>query len=326
MGSKVKTILVVISFFSILGGYNVPFSVAADYPTKPINLYVGMVPGGATDVAVRILVAEANKYLEHPIIVNNKPGGGGAIATDFVCKAKPDGYNLNWATSGTIIQAVTNPKNPFKLADLTPIARAYQMAMVIVVRSDSQFKGLEDLVKAAKEKPGMIAAGSPGVRSIWHFALEMLSMEAGIKFRHVPFKGDAEVVTALLGGHIEVGFMGSGAALEHIKSGSFRGLAITFSNRSPNTPDVPTFAEKGYARAAIVTSGTIQGPAGLPKEVAEKISSSFEKALETPVVVKAYQNQDLLPSYMGPEELKSFFSQEEKRIHDVAQHANLISH
>ena len=150
-------------------------------------------------------------------------------------------------------------------------------------------------------------------------------MEAGIKLRHVPFKGDAEVITALLGGHIEVGFMGSGAGLEYIKSGSFRGLAITFSHRSPNTPNIPTFAEKGFTRAAIVTSGTVQGPTGLPKEVVEKISTSFEKALKSPEVVKAYQSQDLLPSYMGPEELKNFFSQEEKRIHEVAQRANLIS-
>jgi tripartite-type tricarboxylate transporter receptor subunit TctC len=303
---------------------NLPFANSADFPTKPINLYVGMNPGGATDVAARILIAEANKYVSSPFIVVNKPGGGGVLATDFVCKAKPDGYTLNWTTLGTVIQPVVDPNNPFKLSDLTPIARVYQMPMAIVVQSDSKYKSLEDLIKEAKERPGVIAAGSPGVKSIWHFAMEMLMKEAGCKFRHVPFKSDAEVVTALLGKHVEVGFIGAPAATEYFKSGSLRGLAITLSQRASNMPDVPTLAERGYPRASVVTWGAIQGPAGISKEAVDKVSSAVEKALKSPELNKAYEIQGLLPAFMGATEVKVFITEEEKRIQEVAKSANLI--
>ena len=310
--------------FSIFGFYNLPSANSAGFPTKPINLYVGMNPGGATDVAARTLGAEANKYVSSPFIVVNKPGGGGVLATDFVCKAKPDGYTLNWTTLGTVIQPVVDPNNPFKLSDLTPIARVYQMPMAIVVQSDSKYKSLEDLIKGAKERPGVIAAGSPGVKSIWHFAMEMLMKEAGCKFRHVPFKSDAEVVTALLGKHVEVGFIGAPAALEYFKNGSLKGLAITLSHRALNMPDVPTQAEKGYSKAAVVTWGTIQGPAGIPKEAIDKISSAVEKALKVPELNKAYEALGFLPSFMGPTEAKQFIAEEEKRMQEVAKSANLI--
>ncbi len=297
---------------------------AADFPTKPINLYVGMNPGGATDVAARTLIAEANKYLSSPLIVVNKPGGGGVLATDFVCKAKPDGYTLNWTTLGTVIQPVVDPNNPFRLSDLTPIARIYQMPMAIVVQSDSKVKDLEDLIKGAKERPGMIPAGSPGVKSIWHFAMEMLMKEAGFRLRHVPFKSDAEVVTALLGKHVEVGFIGAPAAVEYLKSGAFRGLAITLDHRAATMADVPTLAEKGYPKAAVVTWGAIQGPAGIPKEAIDRISSAAEKALKVPEIVKAYGELGLIPSFLGPAGVKLFIAEEERRIQEVAKSANLI--
>jgi tripartite-type tricarboxylate transporter receptor subunit TctC len=315
-----------VAFFllSSLAFDNLPSANSADFPTKPINLYVGMNPGGATDVAARTLVAVANKYLPSPFIVVNKPGGGGVLATDFVCKAKSDGYAVNWTTLGTVIQTVVDPNNPFKLTDLTPIARVYQMPMVIVVQSDSKYKNLEDLVKAAKERQGVIPSGSPGVKSIWHFAMEMFMRETGGKLRHVPFKSDAEVVTALLGKHVEVGFIGAPAALEYLKSGTFKGLAITLNHRASNMPDIPTLDEKGYPRASVVTWGAIQGPAGVPKEAIDKISAVVEKSLKVPELIKAYEVQGFLPGFMGSIEFKGFVTEEEKRMQVVAKGANLI--
>jgi tripartite-type tricarboxylate transporter receptor subunit TctC len=324
MKSTKMEILAAFFLFSSFGLYNLPSANSADFPAKPINLYVGMNPGGATDVAARALIAEANKYIAHPFIVVNKPGGGGVLATDFVCKAKPDGHTLNWTTLGTVIQPVVDPNNPFKLIDLTPIARVYQMPMAIVVQSDSKYRDLEGLIKGAKERPGVIAAGSPGVKSIWHFAMEMLMKEAGCKLRHVPFKSDAEVVTALLGRHIEVGFIGAPAAVEYFKSGSLKGLAITLGHRASNMPDVPTLAEKGYPKASVVTWGTIQGPAGTPQEAIDKISSTVEKALKSPELIKSLEALGFLPSFMGPTEVKQFIAEEEKRIQEVAKSANLI--
>lgn len=322
--SKTMRILLMLSIFSVLFYAYLPSATALDFPTKPINIYVGMAPGGATDVAVRTIVAEANKHLEHPIIVVNKPGGGGAIATDFVVKAKPDGYTLNWTTLGTVIQTIVDPNNPFKMKDLTPIARAYQMPMVIGVRSDSKFKTLEDLVRAAKEKPGTIPSGTPGVKSIWHFGMEVFSKEAGIKLRHLPLKSDAEIITNLLGGHVEVGFIGAGAVGEHIKAGTLRGLGITSSQRASNMSDIPSLSEKRYPKAGVVTWGAVQGPAGLPSEVVEKIAGAFEKALKSPQVTKALETQGLDPWFMGPKDLKAFVAGEEGRMVEAAQSAQLI--
>lgn len=321
MKTGILAVFFLVSFFHFS---DLPSAIPADFPTKPVNLYVGMSPGGATDVAARTLIAEANKHLSSPLIVVNKPGGGGVLATDFVCKAKPDGYSLNWTTLGTVIQPVVDPNNPFRLSDLTPIARIYQMPMAIVVQSDSKYKDLEDLIKGAKERPGVIPAGSPGVKSIWHFAMEMLMKEAGFRLRHVPFKSDAEVVTALLGKHVEVGFIGAPAAVEYLKSGAFKGLAMTLNHRAPNMPDVPTLAEKGYSKAGVVTWGAIQGPVGIPKEAIDRISSAAEKALKVPEVIKAYGELGLIPSYLGPADVKPFIAEEEKRIQEVAKSANLI--
>ena len=322
--SKTRRILVVFSIFSILFYAHLHSAMALDFPTKPINVYVGMAPGGATDVAARTIVAEANKHLEHPIVVVNKPGGGGAIATDLVAKSKPDGYTVNWTTLGTVIQTIVDPNNPFKMKDLTPIARVYQMPMVIGVRGDSKIKTLEDLVKSAKEKPGAISAGTPGVKSIWHFGMEMFSKEAGIKLRHLPLKSDAEIITNLLGGHVEIGFIGAGAVGEHIKGGTLRGLAITSGQRALNMPDIPTLTEKGYPKAGVVTWGAVQGPAGLSGEVVEKIASALEKALNSPQVIKALETQGLHPWFMGPKDLKAFVDGEEKRMLEAAQSAQLI--
>jgi tripartite-type tricarboxylate transporter receptor subunit TctC len=321
---KLMKRLIVIFFIFALIGYYASIADSADFPTKPINVYVGMAPGGATDVAVRVIVAETNKHLEHPLVVVNKPGGGGAIATDLVAKSKPDGYNLNWTTLGTVIQTIVDPNNPFKMKDLTPIARAYQMAMVIGVKSDSGFKTLGDLVKTAKEKPGTIPAGTPGVKSIWHFGMEIFSKEAGMKLRHLPLKSDAEIITNVLGGHVDVGFIGAGAVGGHIKAGTLRGLAITSGQRASGLPQVPTLSEQGYPKAGVVTWGAVQGPAGLPGDVVEKIGAAFEKALKSPQVTKALETQGLDPWFMGPKDLNAFVAAEERRMLEAAQGAQLI--
>src|SRR4030042_4743715 len=179
-----------------------------DYPIKPINLFVGYPAGGATDTAARIVTNQVNKYLEQPVIGGNKPGGGSAVAADFVAKSKPDGYTLFHGTITTVIQTVINPNNPFQMKDFTPIVGLYSMPLVFVVKGDSKFNTIEELIDFAKKNPNKLNMGTPGVNSVHHFALELFKKEAGVEVNHIPFQGDAPGVVGVMGGHVDGAFLG----------------------------------------------------------------------------------------------------------------------
>lgn len=166
--NKVISVLMIL-FLCVASGV----ASAADYPTRHITLYVGYAPGGATDTAARIVTNQVNKYLEQPMIVNNKPGAGSAVAADFVAKAKPDGYTLFNATSTTVIQTVATPNNPFKMSEFTPIVGLYSMPLVIVVKADSKLNTIEDFIDFAKKNPNRLNVGTPGINSGHHFSLEL---------------------------------------------------------------------------------------------------------------------------------------------------------
>src|SRR5512141_1082878 len=154
-------------FLSVWSGLAWP----ADYPTRHITLYVGYAAGGATDTAARIVTSQVNKYLEQPMIVNNKPGAGSAVAADFVAKSKPDGYTLFNATATTVIQTVATPNIPFTMSEFTPIVGLYSMPLVIVVKGDSKLNTIEDFIAFAKRNPNRLNVGTPGVNSGHHFGL-----------------------------------------------------------------------------------------------------------------------------------------------------------
>jgi len=221
---------------------------AIDFPTKPIALYVGYAAGGATDTAARIVTNQVNKSLEQPVIVNNKPGGGSAVAADFVAKMKPDGYTLFNATITTVIQTVINPDSPFKIGDFTPIVGLYSMPLVMVVKGDSKLNTIEGFIDFAKKNPNRLNVGTPGINSVHHFALELLKKEAGIEVNHIPFQGDAPGVVGVMGGHVDAAFLGLVAVAEHLKGGTMKDLAITMSKRVPQFPNLPTMAEKGFKK------------------------------------------------------------------------------
>lgn len=298
---------------------------SADYPTKAITIYVGYSAGGATDTAARIVTNQVNKYLEQPVIVNNKPGGGSAVAADFVAKAKPDGYTLFNATITTVIQTVINPNNPFKINDFTPIVGLYNMPLVIVVKGDSKFNTIEDLIDFAKKNPNKLNMGTPGVNSVHHFGLELFKKEAGIEVNHIPFQGDAPGVVGVMGGHVDVAFLGLVAVAEHIKGGTMKGLVMTTSKRVPQFPNLPTMAEKGFSKTGNIFSwGGILAPAGLPGAILEKLSSAYQKAATSAEVVGQLEKVGFTATYMNAKDFNDYVKDEHKRLMDIAQSANMI--
>lgn len=298
---------------------------AVDYPTKPITIYVGYSAGGATDTAARIVTNQVNKYLEQPMVVNNKPGGGSAVAADFVAKAKPDGYTLFNATITTVIQTVINPSNPFKISDFTPIVGLYNMPLVIVVKGDSKFNTIEELIDFAKKNPNKLNMGTPGVNSVHHFGLELFKKEAGIEVNHIPFQGDAPGVVGVMGGHVDAAFLGLVAVAEHMKGGTMKGLVMTTSKRVPQFPNLPTMAEKGFAKTGNIFSwGGVLAPAGTPAAVLEKLSTAYQKAAANPEVVGQLEKVGFTSTYMNAKEFNHFVKEEHKRLKDIAQSAQMI--
>ncbi len=312
--------LMVLFLSTALGG-----TWAADYPTKPITLYVGYAAGGATDTAARIVTNQVNKYLEQPIIVNNKPGGGSAVAADFVAKSKPDGYTLFNSTITTVIQTVINPANPFKMTEFTPIVGLYSMPLVIVVKADSKFNTIEDLVDFAKKNPNKLNVGTPGMNSVHHFALEIFKREAKIEVNHIPFQGDAPGVVGVMGGHVDAAFLGLVAAAEHMKGGTMKGLAMTTSKRTTQFPNLPTMAEKGFSNTAKIFSwGGVFAPTGLPGQILEKLSGAYQKAAPSPEVVSQLEKVGFTATYMNAKDFDHFVKDEYKRLVDIAQSAHMI--
>ena len=299
---------------------------AADYPTRHITLYVGYPPGGATDTAARIVTNQVSKYLEYPMVVNNKPGAGSAVAGDFVAKAKPDGYSLLSATATTVILTVASRDNPFKMSDFTPIVGLYSMPLVMVVRGDSKLNSIEDFVDYAKKNPNKLDVGTPGINSVHHFGLELFKKEAGIDVNHVPFQGDAPAAVGVIGGHVEAAFLGLVAVAEPIKSGKMKALAMTTAKRVAQFPSLPTMAEKGYARTGnIVSWGGVAAPAGLPAAILEKLSAAYQKAANNPEVISQLEKVGFSTTYMNAREFNEFVRDEYKRMMEVAQSAKMIN-
>jgi tripartite-type tricarboxylate transporter receptor subunit TctC len=297
-----------------------------DYPTKPITIYVGYSAGGATDTAARIVTNQVNKYLEQPVIVNNKPGGGSAVAADFVAKSKPDGYTLFHGTITTVIQTVINPNNPFQMKDFTPIVGLYSMPLVFVVKGDSKFNTIGELIDFAKKNPNKLNMGTPGVNSVHHFALELFKKEAGIEVNHIPFKGDAPGVVAVMGGHVDVAFLGLVAVAEHMKGGTMKGLAMTTSKRAPQFPNLPTLAEKGFKKTSdVFAGGGVFAPAGVPGVVLQKLSTAYQKAGSSPEVVTRLEKVGFTATFMNTQEFDQFLKNEQKRFMEIAQNAKMIT-
>jgi len=299
---KRRTIRHVFSIFLVTLFFFLSFQPGwADFPTQPINLYVGWGAGGSTDVTLRALSEAASKILGQPIVVTNKPGGGSAVCLALLKKEKPDGYTIaNISAAGILSQYMR--KVPYDaLQDFTPIMRYGDYTFGVVVRSEAPWKTFKELVEYAKANPGKIKYSTSGAGTFHHLAMEALAKTQGISWVHIPYKGGHAATTAILGGHVDVEACSS-EWKPYVESGRLRLLSTYNPERLAKYPDVPTWVDVGYPVAASSLVGIV-GPKGIPRPVVDKLHGAYKKALEDAGFKKAMDSLDMPIVYRDPEGL-----------------------
>ncbi len=256
---------------------------AQAWPNKPIKLVVPFSPGGFTDVVARILGQKLTESLGQPVIIENKPGAGSTIGTDYVAKARPDGYTLVMVSTTQVSSPWLYKSIPYDVfKDFTPIMKLVEGPYVLVANPAVPAKNVSELLGLARAQPGKLDYASSGNGSAQHLVGAMFASMGGVQLNHVPYKGSGQAMQDIVGGQVQLGFVGMPNALPYIPGGRLRALAVTTRKRSPDLPEVPTMDEagiKGYD--ATIWLGLL-GPAGLPRDIVSRLNSEIVKALASP--------------------------------------------
>ena len=259
---------------------------AQDYPSRPIKVVVGFPPGGGTDVAARIVTQEMSKGLGQSFLIENKPGAAGTLGAAEAARSAPDGYTLLMTPGGHAIFGAMFKSLPFHTVNSFEwISNIITIPFFIVVPASSEFKTLADVVAKAKAAPGTITFGSTGPGSTHHLGIELLGSRTAVKFLHVPYRGDAPIITALLASEIHFSIVTPTQAIANVKAGKFRALAVTSNTRYAGMPDVPTVDQAlAIANFDVRSWFAMAAPAGTPKPVIERLNAEVRKAVDVPEV------------------------------------------
>ncbi len=295
-------------------------AIAEDYPTKTITIYTPYAPGGGNEIAVRILAEIARGILGQPIVVVNKPGGGGIIAQSIVAKEKPDGYSLAVTSNAAFVQVPQMRDVEFDpLKDFEFIIKYFAVADGLVCRSEKAWKSFKDLIIYSQKRPGEITYGTPGKGSANHIAAESITSKEGIKWRMVPYEGAPRVAAALLGGHIDLGICTIQSFKPHVTTGEFRLLAIAGAGKAI-FPNVPSPEDLGYDLTFGASFGII-APKGTPTPIIKKLQNTFKKAMEDPKYEDTCKKLDAFNTYASGEdffkELKKEYIERGKVLKEI---------
>lgn len=255
-----------------------------NYPTKPITVVVPYGAGGSADSRSRQLAQKMSLILKQPFVIDNKPGAGGNIGTEFVARAAPDGYTIGMgnfaplAVNKTLFGTLRyDPET-----DLSPIILIEKGPLILVVNPNSQYKSIQDIVAAAKAKPGTLTFSSGGIGGSHQLSAELFMQNADIKMIHIPYKSGSAALTDLMGGNVDMMFDQMYSAVPSIRADKLRPIAITSKKRSPLFPNVPSFAELGYPKVEVLNWQGFIAPAGTPKPIINKLNAAANEALKDP--------------------------------------------
>jgi tripartite-type tricarboxylate transporter receptor subunit TctC len=298
---------------------------AQEYPTKPIRLIIPTAAGGLMDVAARVSAEYLGKALGQRLVIENRPGGGGNIGTEAIVKADPDGYTLGLIQLGNVaINPWVYTDMTFDpLTDLVPVAPVTSSAILVVAGSSLPAANLKDFIALAKKEPGKFAYGSAGQGTVPHLAGEMFKSVAGVDLLHVPYRGAGPAVNDVVGGHVQLTFVGWGAVRGPVEAGRAKVLAVAQAERLKGAPQFPTSAEAGLPGYEFITWFGVVAPKGTPQPIIDKLVKSIHAMQDDPAVVKTLVDGGLEPLKESPEQFGARMRRDHERFRDIVKAAKL---
>jgi tripartite-type tricarboxylate transporter receptor subunit TctC len=294
------------------------------YPNKPIKIVVPFGAGGVADLTARTVAQKLGENMGQSIVIENKPGAGGVVATDAVAKSAPDGYTLLLMSNATAVSAGLFKSLPYDAEkDLTPLSVLGTFDIAIVVPQESKFANLGDLLSFAKANPGKLNIGSINVGSTQNLAAELFKSTAGIDAQVVPFNGTPAVLTALRGGQIDVGVEILAPVLPQIKGQALRALAVTGDKRAAALPQVPTAKEAGVRSLYAASWNALAAPSKTPRDIVQRLNQEIQNALNAPEVRKKLIDMNVEPQPSSLQQAADLLSSETKRWGEVIQRAGI---
>jgi tripartite-type tricarboxylate transporter receptor subunit TctC len=315
-------------FLTLVGGATA--AMAADraaaqaYPTRPITLVIPFPPGGGNDALGRLVAEKMSKSLGQQVVVDNRGGAGGTIATRAVAKSAPDGYTILLTYTGTLAINPTLYRNPGydPRKDFAPIGLIGELSSVLVVVPSLPIRSVAELITYAKQQPGKLDyAFVPG--TVGHITTELFAHTAGIAITRIPYKGNGPAMTDLLGGHVSMMFLSILPVLEHVRSGTLRALAVTNAARSPLLPDVPTIAESGLTGFSAAIRYGLVAPSGTPRAIVERLNAELVAALAADDVRTRLASEGGTPLPGSPQDYTAEIDREEAKWGELVRRLNL---
>lgn len=300
-------------------------SAAGAYPVRPVRLVVPFAPGGSSDTITRLIGPPLAEQLGQQVVLDNRSGGNGALGTQIIARATPDGYTIGLAYIATLATnpAISGDVGYDPLRDFTGITQLTASANVLAVHPAIAAASVRELVALAKAKPGQLNYSSGGVGTIGHLSAELLQQAAGIKLNHIAYKGSGQAVIDLLGGHVGIMFSGMPAVAGHARGGRLKLLAVTGKQRMPIAPDIPTIAESGYPDFEAVGWFGLIAPARTPKAIIHRLNTESVKAAHIPEVHKRLTSIGFDVVTSTPEAFTRYTRSEAVKWQDLAQKLGL---
>jgi tripartite-type tricarboxylate transporter receptor subunit TctC len=281
------------------------------FPSKPITLVVPFAPGGGNDILARAVAPKMAQILGTSVIVDNKPGAGGNLGTDFVARAPADGHTVVIASSQVTMNPFLGMKVPFRIeSDFEPVGLIASVPLVLVSNTQQPFKTLQEFIQYSKANPGKLSYSSPGNGTPQHIAGEVYAKLAKTELLHVPYRGTGPSISDLIGGQVQVSFATFASAIQHVQAGKLRALGIAGQKRTALMPNLPTFAEAGLTTYEAELWYSLLAPAKTPKAIVDKLNAALVAALTSPEVQSQLTQQGFETRTSTPAELKTYIAKE----------------
>jgi tripartite-type tricarboxylate transporter receptor subunit TctC len=313
-----------LSAFAMLMAADMAGAQTDTYPSRPVRLIVPFAAGGLNDVVARLVAPYLERALGQPFIIDNRPAASGIVGTDATAKATPDGYTLLMVASSFTVIPATHQKVPYDAQrDLAPIVMVAKNALLFLVNPKVPAKSLAEFVALAKADPGKFNYASPGAATQTHLVVELFSQRAGIKLQHIPYRGGAPAMTAMVAGDTQFTAISTLLSLPQIQSAALRAIASGSLTRDPQLPDLPTVAEQGFPGFEAIQWIGLLTTAGTPTEIIERLNAEVNRALRDPDLIAKFAQQGISPAGGTPADFQRTIAADLKNWTETARAANI---